>query len=148
MEEGVNVLVEDPGADLDPICDSMSPAQLAFDTRCCSTLYQGAPECIQTLLFAPNQRMWQGRASLVAMVKAISTRVNFRCPERTALLLTKYLTNTASQVEQPNMLYKKLAAFVTEFGLYSKIATVNCEVLYKAALTHMTANLSYTRCRK
>ena len=138
MEKGVNALVGDPSVDLDEIFDMMSSAQLAFDTRCCSKLYQDAPECLQGLMFNEDKRMWRGRVSLLAMIRTIATRVNFRCSERTVLLLTKYLTNRAVQVEQPNQLCKKLAEFVNEFGLYSKIATVDCAVLYKAALTHLT----------
>lgn len=143
MASGVREIIGNPEVELPGIWYALSPGERILDNRCAGKLFTDAPKCIQNLLLddakreAPN-----GQDSLLVCIRSIAKRVNFRSDKRTVMLLTKFLKSGGkNQVTEPARLCAELLEFKNEFGVYSKLASVECDVLYKAAVDHLISRL-------
>jgi hypothetical protein len=138
---GVATLIEKPDTSLQHLYAVLSLGERALDRRCAGHLFQNAPVCLQNVLMEGSNRKHMGDDSMLAMIKAIAGKVNFKSDERTMKLLTQFLVNKKKQVLNPKALASELALFRIEFGVHSRIASVPCAAMYRAAVKHLIGRL-------
>jgi hypothetical protein len=136
IAKGVDLIFRTPSTSLEDIISQLKPEELKFDCRAGSKLFATAHSSIQDMLMSDDSRRHNGSESLLKIIQTVSGVVNFQCEERTAIMLQCYQAGHPP-VTEPADLEAALNKFVADYGVWARISTVDCAVLYRVGIQHL-----------